>query len=220
MSPEPAAPPEGVLREEILTDAERQRERTIRKAKKDADDMMAAARVDADKDRAARLEAARAEGQRRRDLVLATVPVEITRRHAERTEELLRAIHDEALRRLSAREGLDVRRALVALAAEAVTRMEGNRFIVELSEADRRACGDGLGEAIRARAGRPEIAIEITAVPGESAQAGLVVRDPEGRQVWDNRLVARLERLWPALRHGIAARTGLLDMAEGRKEPS
>jgi vacuolar-type H+-ATPase subunit E/Vma4 len=43
---------------------------------------------------------------------------------------------------------------------------------------------------------------------------GVIVHDAAGRQVWDNRLAPRLERLWPELRRQLAAQTGLLSPGE------
>jgi vacuolar-type H+-ATPase subunit E/Vma4 len=44
---------------------------------------------------------------------------------------------------------------------------------------------------------------------------GVIVRDVEGRQRWDNSLAARLERLWPAIRRRVAEETGLLGQRQG-----
>jgi len=46
----------------------------------------------------------------------------------------------------------------------------------------------------------------------------VIVRDAEGRQVWDNSLLARLERFWPVLRREIGVRTSLAGPS-AEKEP-
>ena len=196
--------PENVLRSEIIADARRQAERLARRARTDAEALLAKARAEAEQARRERARAAQAEAARRRNLALATVPVQAARMRAERTEAALQAVHDEAGERLAAREGLDARRAIVDLAAEAVSAMAGNRFVLEMSEADRRAFGDAAAEEVRGRLGRPDVV--ITVAPGsDRVAAGVVVRDDAGRQVWDNSLAARLERLWPAMRSQVAA---------------
>jgi len=196
--------PQDVLREEILADARRQAERTVRRTERDAEDALSQARKEADADLASRLDAARREAERRRNLVLAAIPVEEARMRAQRVEEVLEAIRDEARARLLGR-GADYRACLVRLAAEAVSIMAGERFVFELGAADLKALGSGLADDVRKAVGREGLQI---AVAPESAdiEAGVIVRDDDGRQVVDNSLAARLERLWPALRLAIGAR--------------
>ena len=52
-----------------------------------------------------------------------------------------------------------------------------------------------------------EIAIVADAA---MTDGGAIVQDAVGGQVWDNRLLARLARLWPELRRQIAVRAGLV----------
>jgi hypothetical protein len=85
--------------------------------------------------------------------------------------------------------------------------MEGNRFVVEVSQADRAALGEEWLEEVRRRAGRPDLVLVPASAAGN--EPGVVVRDAEGRQVCDDRLLARLARLWPAMRRETAVRTGL-----------
>lgn len=197
--------PQDVLREEILADARRQAERTVRRAERDAEDALQKARKEADADTAARLEAARHEADRHRNLVLATVPVEEARMRARQTEETLDAVRNEAREQLLRRDADDYRACLIRLAAESVDRMAGDRFVLELGAADLKALGSGLADDVR-RALRRD-GVEITVAPEPTGiEAGVFVRDADGRQVVDNSLAARLERLWPALRLAIGAR--------------
>jgi vacuolar-type H+-ATPase subunit E/Vma4 len=80
---------------------------------------------------------------------------------------------------------------------------------VKLLAADRIALGDGLAEAITTRLGRSPLSITISDDPA-IADGGVMVQDAQGRQAWDNRLPARLKRLWPELRRQIAIRTLLV----------
>ena len=210
--------PQDVLREEILADARRQAERTVRRAERDAEDVLAQSRKEADADRASRLDAARREAERRRNLILAAVPVEEARMRAQRVEEVLEAIRDEARRRLVERGGEEYRRTLVRLAAEAVSNMAGERFVLELGAADLKAVGNGLADDVRKAVGRQ--GLQITVAPEPAAiEAGVLVRDDDGRQVVDNSLAARLERLWPALRLAIGARLVPDEPEKKDKEP-
>jgi len=197
--------PQDVLREEILADARRQAERTVHRAERDAEDALQKARKEADADHASRLDAARREAERRRNLVLAAVPVEEARMRAQRIEEVLDAIRDEARRRLAERGGEEYRRTLVRLAAEAVSIMAGERFVLELGAADLKTVGNGLADDVRKAVGRQGLQIAVAPEPAD-IETGIIVRDDDGRQVVDNSLAARLERLWPALRLAIGAR--------------
>ncbi|MGB2755538.1 MAG: V-type ATP synthase subunit E family protein [Phycisphaerae bacterium] len=206
--------PQDVLREEILADARRQAERTVRRAEREAEDAHQKARKEADADRDSRLDAARREAERRHNLVLAAIPVEEARMRAQRVEEVLEAIRDEARARLLGR-GADYRACLVRLAAEAVSNMAGERFVLELGAADLKAVGNGLADDVRKAVGRQGLQIAVAPEPVD-IEAGIIVRDDDGRQVVDNSLAARLERLWPALRLAIGAR---LVPDEKDKEP-
>ena len=199
--------PQRVLSEEILADARRQSERLIRRAKTDAEQIVAKAEAENEKEHRERIEAARAEAQRRSALVLATVSVEAGRMRIRREEEVLQGIYDEARKRLERREGFDYRQTVVALAAAAISRMEGTRFVLTISEADREALGAGLAEEVGRRVGRKglDVTVNTEGAAAGGAGGGVIIRDAEGRQRWDNSLAGRLERFWPALRPEIGA---------------
>lgn len=198
-----------ILRAEILADARRASEEIIRRAQQEAEALLAKAKTEADEAGREQLEAARAEAVRRRELMLATLPVEAGRLRAARVEALLESVHEEIRRRLTVREGFDFREAVLVLAAEAMQRMAGSVFVVNLSVADRIALGDELAGEIARRAGHAPL--NVTIASDSAAQDGcLVIQDGEGRQVWDNSPAVRLERLWPELRRQIAIQTSLV----------
>jgi vacuolar-type H+-ATPase subunit E/Vma4 len=206
-------PPE-TLRTAILADARSQAEQMLRQARGEAEELLAKAAAQADKMRQERLEAARVEAARRRTLQLARIPVEAGRRRSTRVEILLQTIHDDARTQLASGDGIDGRRALVTLAAEALGPMTGDVFVVKCSPPiARQLNGDaGVLQEIERRAGRSGLRLTVVedATVGDG---GVIVEDAEGRQVWDNRLVARLARLWPQLRRQVAIATGLTGAA-------
>jgi hypothetical protein len=81
----------------------------------------------------------------------------------------------------------------------------------------------GAFRGLALAAGDPAVAfLEKCLTGGERAgqlAALQLVRDADGRQVVDNRLVARLERLWPALRLAIGARLVPDEPEKKDKEP-
>ena len=191
-----------VLREEILAAARREGEEIVSRARQDAEVFLTSAVGEADRIRQERLDQARAEAARQSELILATVAVETGRLRAARVEALLESVYEEACQRLVAREGFEYLETVIGLASHAISQMAGDGFVVKLSEADQTILGDGLAEEIAHRVGRP-VGIAISYEPGIT-EGGVIVEDTEARQMWDNRLVKRLERLWPELRRQVA----------------
>ena len=191
-----------VLREEILAAARREGEEIVSRARQDAEVFLTSAVGEAERIRQEQLDQARAEAARQSELILATVTVETGRLRAARVEALLESVYEEACQRLVAREGFEYLETVIGLASHAISQMAGDGFVVKLSEADQTILGDGLAEEIAHRVGRP-VSITISYEPGIT-EGGVIVEDTEARQVWDNRLVKRLERLWPELRRQVA----------------
>jgi len=95
--------------------------------------------------------------------------------------------------------------------------MQGDRLILELGPEDLRASGKDLADQVRRRLSprKPE----VTVAPQAAAiEAGVIIRDDEGRRMWDNSLRARLARLWPAIRQRIGARLVREDVNRSDKE--
>jgi vacuolar-type H+-ATPase subunit E/Vma4 len=193
-TPESNAP--AVLTQAVLDDARRQADAIIAQAQQQGAAVLAKATAEADQVRQERLKLARAEAARRTESIQASIAVEAGRLRAARVEALLQSLYDEAQRRLVARQGYAYREALVALVTEAARQMGGGALVVNLAPADRAAVADRLGQ--------------FTLVDDPAlTEGGVVVLDADGRRVWDNRLPARLERLWPELRRQIVTQGAL-----------
>jgi len=201
-----------VLSEEILAEARCECDEITRRAQSEAESLLAAATAEAEKIRREKLASAQAEAARRRELILATVPVETGRLRSAHIETILENIREEARRELLAHdcEGHEV---VIALAAEAIRRMPGTDFILKISPGDHAAFGNKLAGEIAQRTGRSPLNLTVSAEPAVTG-GGVIVQDAEGIRMWDNRLLARLERLWPELRREIAVRTSLVEKNE------
>jgi vacuolar-type H+-ATPase subunit E/Vma4 len=206
-TPNPNSPE--VLSAEILAQAGRECDEILRRAQREAESLLAAATAEADKIRREKLDAARAEAARRSELMLATVPVEAGRLRAARIEAILENIREAARRQLESRH-FDAHETVVALAAEAIRQMPGTDFVLKISAADHAAFGDKLAGEVCQRTGRSPLKLTISADPTVT-DGGVMVQDAAGIRLWDNRLLSRLERLWPELRRQIAVRTGLVE---------
>ncbi|MDE3068276.1 MAG: V-type ATP synthase subunit E [Verrucomicrobiota bacterium] len=192
-----------VLREEILADARRESDEILRHAREEADDLLAKAAAEAEQIRQGLRAQTRAEAARRRELVLAGVAVEAARRRSARVEFVLQSVRQATRQKLLARDGFDYQETIIALTVEALRRMAGDMFVVRLSPADHAALDNGLAEKIAQRIGRPSTVVIHDDPTIEDG--GAIIQDREGRQIWDNRFLSRLERLWPELRRQIAA---------------
>lgn len=207
--PAPNSDSPQIIREAILEDARSQSDEILNRAKREAESVLSKARREVEEMRQGLLEQARAEVARRTNLILATIPVEAGRLRLRRIEALLESILQAARQRLEAREGFDYRKAIIALAAEAIGHMAGEKFVLQLSPADQLALGEGLAEEITRclNWARGDLAVTADLVNNEG---GVRVQDQAGRQVWDNQFASRLNRLWPELRRQIAVETGML----------
>ena len=200
--------PQATLRQEILADARRQAGRLLHRARQEAETLAAQAAQEASGHREQALEQARQTAARQTALVLARIPVARARLRAAHIERLLQSVRAAAAARLAPEAHPLSREALLTLIAEPAGAMAGETFELRLSRADRLTLTETFVDEIRRRAGKPGLELRL-AEPLPDTDAGPVLSDPEGRQIWDNRLSARLARLWPALRRQAAADTGL-----------
>jgi vacuolar-type H+-ATPase subunit E/Vma4 len=197
--------PQAPLVDELLAQAERQAQALIEKARHDASGVMAEA---ADKlagltDQ--ELGRGRAESERRRAVILSTVPLRERRLRQLRVEGLLTALAEEARQRLLALGEAERKRITLDLAVAAVAQLSTDACVVKL------APGEPAPESAQVRAAlvglRPQSACTIQVLQTPDLQGpGPLVASADGHQLWDNRLLERLTRLWPALRSQVAAR--------------
>lgn len=197
------------LHDEILSEAQRESQEILDNAHQDVKSILAQAASEADRIRLERLEQVRLEAVRRKELLLATVPVEAGRLRSARIEELLGDIREEVLQRLKSRKGFDYRKSVIVLAADAINRMSGETFIVRLSQDNRGILGDKPDEEIARLVEQGSVKILVSYDPGIT-NGGPIIEDGQTRQIWDNRLPVRLERLWPELRRHIALEISLI----------
>jgi V/A-type H+-transporting ATPase subunit E len=200
------------LCQEILSEARQRGAEILQSARKQAAVLLAQASTEAEKLHEDRMQQANIEAERRRRLVLATIVVEAGRLRAERIESLLESIHDQIRERLSQREGFDYRSALSALALAGLRAIDTAEATIQLSPQDMAAFGKGLVESLARQLNRSPATLVLSSEP--TITPGVIIKDTAGRQICDNRLLARLERLWPALRPVIAIEVSLLTHAD------
>ena len=127
---------EKVLSDEILTDARRRAERTLKRAEAEGKKLVEQA-----------LEEARAAGEverrgaerrleRERQVFEASLEQEERMRRLGVQGKLIDETLAEALKRLRAREGYDYRKVVRDLAVEAVLALPGDKFVLRMAKAD------------------------------------------------------------------------------------
>lgn len=185
-----------VLMKAIRADARRQADALIAQARQQADVMLAQAAAEVERVRQERVHAAQVEAARRTAAIQASLSVATGRLRATRIETLLQAFYDAARRRLVARQGYDYNETLVALVKQAAGQLGDAAVVVKISTADRAALADRLAQ--------------FTLVEDPTiTEGGAIVLDADGRRDWDNRLLSRLDRLWPELKRQIVAQGSL-----------
>lgn len=186
----------GLVRE-VLETARRESVGLIAAAEAEAGKIISEAEAAAAKARREMTGKALAGAARRRELMLAALPGEEGRLRLERREAALESVREEAVRLIRAgASGAGAPAILAALAANAVSRMEGKNFRIAVAPGTGGAAG--LTAEIERLAGRGPL--ELTVEEEAGLAGGVIVRDGEGRQYWDNSFAARLERAWPGLR--------------------
>jgi vacuolar-type H+-ATPase subunit E/Vma4 len=193
---------------EILADAQHECQAILQRARQEAERILADAEVQAAKWRQGKREAAEAESRRHRETQLATVAIEIELLRLRRVERLLDALRDNAIQHLRAGSGFDPGTSLTALAAEALGQMSGREFWLKISAQDHASVGQAMMEAVRRRTNRAGLSLRLV-TDSSVTDGGVIIEDTAGTELWDNRLTARLARLWPGLRRQIALQTSL-----------
>lgn len=174
------------LREEILDDAKRKAERTLARAKREADEArkQVATEQQAERDQALQRAAERAQAQSRS--ILATVDQEVRLRRLAAREEIIERSLDEALAGARGLAVADAQQSLAELLAEALE-----------------ALGDG---AVTVRVNPKSVAAlkvdsaKVTVVADETVADGLIATSADGRRQFDNTYAMRRKRLRERLR--------------------
>jgi vacuolar-type H+-ATPase subunit E/Vma4 len=200
---------EQALADEIRADARKRGERAVKRARREAEKIVANAEDQARAEKQEALEDAREQVERMRRVADARIEQDVAALRRTVHQQVVRAAREQALRRLdemTETEGYGS--VLLNLALEAVQALSGHDFYLMLRPEDREACGDELPTNVvreaHARLGRI-VHVKLAEEPLQ-ALGGIAVRDAEGHQVADQSFESRLERLWDDLRHAVAVR--------------
>jgi vacuolar-type H+-ATPase subunit E/Vma4 len=191
------------LVDELLAQAEREAQALIDHARQEASGVLAEAAANAASLRERELARGRAEAERRRAVILSTVPLRERRVRQLRIEGLLTALVEDARQRLLTLDEKERRRISVALAVAAMAQLSTDACVVKLARGEPAPEASQVQAALGTR--HPVCTIQVLQAP-DLQGPGPLVASADGRQIWDNRLLERLTRLWPGLRSQVAAR--------------
>lgn len=202
----PALPHE-VLRQEILAEAEQQRTEILRQAEDQIRAIDTHARESSDRMREEVLGKARVEADRERDRLLASVAIEVRRLEQAHIESLLESICQEIRSRIQEGPGEQLRLSIASLCAQGIRGMKADRYVVRLSPSVHLLVQAEFSQDLRMALGNDLPTLTLTC---DLEGNGVIVEASDGSLLWDNRLHARLDRLWPQLKQQIAREAGLV----------
>ncbi len=197
------------LGREILADATKLADQALAKARKEAEALLAAVRSRQQTLRAERLAAAESASADRIRTLQAVHEVDKRRRSALSRESVVQAILEEAARQVLARDGIDRRRSLLGLLAEAAAAVGSPRLTIRMAPADIALAGETalLETARRAAGSGPDDPVEFAGDP--ALEGGVVVETADGRRRFDNSPAGRGRRLAKQLRPRLARDLGI-----------
>jgi len=211
---------EKVLSDEILADARRRAERTVKRAEREGQKLIdrTLKKVEAVRKRVLRQTERR--GERERHVFESGLTLEERMRRLRTQGQLLDEVFEKALERLRDRGSRDDRQVIRRLAVEAVLAMTGDAFVLRLAKDDlgemKKGLPDEVAVAVRKQSDREvNVAVADRAAP---IGGGVVVETSDGRQSFDNSFAGRLRRMKEELRFEVA--DVLLKAPDDREAPA
>lgn len=182
------------LQKEILNDAQRKKERILKRARSDAEKLMKEAKKEHEKRRELRLSQAERTAEERSCAVLAGIRQEIKKQELTLVESVLESIFEDALVRFRAQKGKEREEALERLCLESVQALGSNDVKVHMSSSDYSEFGKCVEKAVS------QIAIHATVESSKDVEDGVTATSVDGRKRCVNTYEARLARRKPELR--------------------
>ena len=192
---------ESKLQQEILNDAKRKAERTVKRATRDAEKALEQVKKQEERLRVRRLDEAKAEAETTYRSITATISYEKRRLWLSAREKELQALFDDMLKQLSAGENIDRTRALSELLLESLVAIGRQDTVIHLNPQDRPVFTKDVVEELLTRAfDGAEKVPNVRFVEDDSVTGGLIAFSQDGTKRFDNRYATRMERLCNTLR--------------------
>lgn len=192
-----------LLSEAILSEAQKQADAELTKARQEAERIVSGARTAA----AAETEQILRDGVERTrkstQMILKAVEQDVSRRRLRAREDVLQEAFVRAAGELDRVDGATCRESAARLAAEGLRAMPGDSFVLKasgLSETDGAAVAARAAAALAAEGRTVRVRFRIDA----SLPRGVVIEAEDARLRWDNTYAARLERMKEDLRRKAA----------------
>lgn len=185
-----------VLLGEIRKKAEAESREIIAEAEKTAEQKLTAAEAQGERIKGETKERAEARAESTRETKLANLAMQKKRIRLHQNEEIMQLVMQRVENSIEDKvDTFEYARALEGWAVEACLGIGTEAALLETSRAERKyfdpAKLDGIGKKVRERGG-PRM--EITLSGNDNSDPGVLARSPDGRLVYDNRIVTRIRR--------------------------
>lgn len=191
------------LADEILADARAKAEKIVQRCERDAE------KINVRTDKLAQRESKkiiahfRERAEKQQEMILASVDIEIEKKHLALKEKEIQSVIEEAKKRLLEKSPADYMKTLVRLAARAIDKMQGTDFTISLARSDESLAGDDLLNQIKAAVKGKNVTLKYDAAES-GISAGVIIRSADARQLYDNSFERRLKRLENYIRKEVA----------------
>lgn len=185
------------IQQEILADAERKVERTLKRAQREADKLRQAAEKENRELRQRRLAEAQAEAERKARSIIAAIPYEERKIQLLAQEKIFNEVFDAVMQKLSQRDGtFDAKASIEQLLLEALQAMPEVDVTAFVNPQDEKIAV----EIIQQNKTKREIKLETNT----KVTAGVQLLSADHKLRYDNSVEARLEREKDRLRASLA----------------
>lgn len=198
------------LQQEILGDAKRRAERTLQRAKREADKASKAVESRIGDIRTERLADAERMATGRENAISAGIDHELMRRWLEVREAAFEQLFTECIEAVENGQGDERADSLRELAIEAVQALGRAELVLRVRPEDAHVFDDAAMEQLLAQAG-PDWATgaSMSVEVDDAMSVGVVVETADGRKRFDNTYATRLQRSKQSLRAEVCHQAGI-----------
>lgn len=192
-----------LLSEAILSEAQKQADAELTKARQEAERIVSAARAAAATESDQILRDGVERTRKNTQMILKAVEQDVSRRRLRAREDVLQEAFVRAAGELDRVDGATCRESAARLAVEGLRAMPGDSFILKasgLSETDGAAVAARAAATLAAEGRTVRLRFQIDA----ALPRGVVIEASDARLRWDNTYPARLERMKEDLRRKAA----------------
>jgi vacuolar-type H+-ATPase subunit E/Vma4 len=189
-----------ILADEILQDAKRKTDEILSAARAQAEKLVAQAKATAQSEAEKILAEHRARAGKRAEMTLRMVEQQVARGKLHARDTVIQAALEQAAAQLVEISGDAYKEAVVRLAVAAARHMPAGDLVVKVTAAPGANLDEGsLASEIAAALQKEGKTVNLRVMVQPGSSKGVVVESAEGKLRWDNTFEERLRRLRPGL---------------------